>query len=148
MSLIKPYVKLTYFNCISNKGFTLLEVLVALGIAATSLVALYTLANQLLNNSLALDARQAALWCADNHLVMLSLEESAPLVGESDSPCTQMNLDFSVKQVVSNTLNSSFRRVELSVYAVNAVDKTRINTNERLAFLTAVMLINDNTLIR
>jgi general secretion pathway protein I len=120
----------------------LLEVLVALGIAATSLIALYTLANQLLNSSVALEARQAALWCADNHLVSVSLESYAPPVGETQHQCKQMNTEFTVKQVVSNTLNPLFRRIELSVYATNAVEQT--GTNGRLAFLTTVILIDND----
>ncbi len=130
------------FNHYGNScGFTLLEVLVALGIAATSLIALYTLANQLLNSSVALEARQAALWCADNHLVTVSLESYAPPVGETQHACKQMNANFIVKQVMSNTLNPLFRRIELSVYAANTVEQT--GTNGRLAFLTTVILIGD-----
>lgn len=136
-------MKRIQFNYYDNSyGFTLLEVLVALGIAATSLIALYTLANQLLNSSVALEARQAALWCADNHLVSVSLELYAPPVGETQHQCKQMNTAFTVKQVVSNTLNPLFRRIELSVYATNAVEQT--GTNGRLAFLTTVILIDND----
>jgi general secretion pathway protein I len=133
-------VQLNYYD--NNHGFTLLEVLVALGIAATSLIALYTLANQLLNSSVALEARQAALWCADNHLVSVSLESYAPPTGETQHICKQMNAEFTVKQVTSNTLNPLFRRIELSVYAANMAEQT--GTNGRLAFLTTVMLIDND----
>ncbi|MEY3996163.1 MAG: type secretion system minor pseudopilin GspI [Pseudomonadota bacterium] len=133
-------IQLNYYD--NNHGFTLLEVLVALGIAATSLIALYTLANQLLNNSVALEARQAALWCADNHLVTVSLESYAPPIGETQHICKQMNAEFTVKRVMSNTLNPLFRRIELSVYAANMAEQT--GTNGRLAFLTTVMLIDND----
>ncbi len=124
-----------------QQGFTLLEVLVALGIAATSLVALYTLANQLIKSAAALDARQAALWCADNHMVTVSLSQLAPPLGESSYPCQQMNTSFTIKRLVNTTSNPLFRRVEIAVYPETSA--TVVST-ERLAFLATVRLIDSN----
>jgi general secretion pathway protein I len=126
-------------------GFTLLEVLVALGIAATSLIALYTLANQLLKSTAALDLRQAALWCADNHLVTTQLIGVAPALGETTHSCTQMNQSFVIKRLMLTTPNPLFRRIELSVYQHaegHAALSTPPNTErtERLAFLTTLLL--------
>jgi general secretion pathway protein I len=119
-----------------QQGFTLLEVLVALGIAATSLIALYTLANQLLSSASALDERQAALWCADNHLVSVSLMPSPPLVGEVRLDCKQIGRDFVIKRVINTTPNPLFNRIELSVYpfATSNPDSTG-----RVAFLTTLI---------
>jgi general secretion pathway protein I len=117
-----------------QRGFTLLEVLVALGIAATALVSLYTLAGQLLKGSTALEARQAALWCADNHLVTVALGQFAPPLGETPHPCSQLGRDYTVKQNIISTPNPLFRRIELSVYAQAASDNS-----ERLAFLATVI---------
>lgn len=117
-----------------QSGFTLLEVLVALGIAATALVSLYTLAGQLLKGSNALEVRQAALWCADNHLVTVALGQFAPPLGETQHPCSQLGRDYLVKQNIISTPNPLFRRIELSVYAKEASD-----TSERLAFLATVI---------
>lgn len=114
-------------------GFTLLEVLVALGIAATALVSLYTLAGQLMKGSAALDTRQAALWCADNHLVTVSLNQFAPPLGASEHPCQQRGREYTVKQQINPTPNPLFRRIELSVHA-----KTD-TASERLAFLATVI---------
>jgi general secretion pathway protein I len=117
-----------------QRGFTLLEVLVALGIAATALVSLYTLAGQLLKGSNALEVRQAALWCADNHLVTVALGQFAPPLGETQHACSQLGRAYSVKQNIISTPNPLFRRIELSVYAKEATD-----TSERLAFLATVI---------
>ncbi len=114
-------------------GFTLLEVLVALGIAATALVSLYTLAGQLMKGSAALDTRQAALWCADNHLVTVSLNQFAPPLGASEHPCQQRGRDYTVKQQINPTPNPLFRRIELSVHA------KADTASERLAFLATVI---------
>jgi general secretion pathway protein I len=118
----------------TQRGFTLLEVLVALGIAATALVSLYTLAGQLLKGSTALEVRQAALWCADNHLVTVSLGQFAPPLGETTHPCAQLGREYTVKRLLNATPNPMFRRIELAVYAKDAVDNT-----ERLAFLATVL---------
>jgi general secretion pathway protein I len=97
-------------------GFTLLEVLVALGIAATALVSLYTLAGQLLKGSAALDERQAALWCADNQLVTVFLNQYAPPLGNTQTQCQQRGRAYVVKQFITATPNPLFRRIELSVF--------------------------------
>lgn len=120
-------------------GFTLLEVLVALGIAATALVSLYTLAGQLLKGSTALEHRQAALWCADNHLVTVFLSQFAPPLGETQHPCSQLNRDYTVFQVINATPNPLFRRIELSVYAKQASGASTVAAGERLAFLATVI---------
>jgi general secretion pathway protein I len=117
-----------------QRGFTLLEVLVALGIAATALVSLYTLAGQLLKGSTALDMRQSALWCADNQLVSVALTQFAPPLGPSEHACDQLGRAYTVKQQIIGTPNPMFRRIELSVYAKQASD-----TSERLAFLATVI---------
>jgi general secretion pathway protein I len=115
-------------------GFTLLEVLVALGIAATALVSLYTLAGQLLKGASALEVRQAALWCADNQLITVSLQQFAPPLGESTQACGQLGRAYVVKQQIIGTPNPLFRRIELSVYAKDEAD-----ASERLAFLATVI---------
>jgi general secretion pathway protein I len=130
----------------TQSGFTLLEVLVALGIAATSLVALYTLANQLLKSATALDYRQAALWCADNHMIATKLAALTPPLGEASTNCKQLGVDFVLKRTVSTTPNPLFRRVEIAVYAADTTGAAGNATasTERLAFLASVMAWNSS----
>lgn len=118
-------------------GFTLLEVLVALGIAATSLVALYTLAGQLSGGAAALEWRQWALWCADNRLIAASLDAPAPPIGLTEHSCQQAGRSFTVEQTVSTTPNTKMRRIELAVFAVPRA--------ERLAFLATVLPVQGGT---
>ncbi len=120
-----------------QRGFTLLEVLVALGIAATALISLYTLAAQLLKGSRALDERQAALWCADNRLVTVFLSQYAPPLGSSETQCEQRGHTYLVRQQINATPNLMFRRIELSVFPKTA-DAAPAST-ERLAFLATVI---------
>lgn len=133
-TLPKPLTPRTLRTRPQQLGFTLLEVLVALGIAATALVSLYTLAGQLLKSSAALDVRQAALWCADNRLVTVSLSQFAPPLGESPHACSQLGREYTVKQTIIATPNPLFRRIELGVFA-----KEDRSASERLAFLATVI---------
>lgn len=119
----------------AQRGFTLLEVLVALGIAATSLVALYTLAGQLTSSASALELRQWALWCADNRLIAASLDAPAPPLGETEHPCSQAGRSFTVTQTISTTPNSKMRRIELAVF----LSRAGTPRGERMAFLATVM---------
>lgn len=122
-----------------NKGFTLLEVLVALGIAATSLMAMYALAGLMLQGTAAVDQRAAALWCADNQLITVSLGRFAPPAGRVEANCTQMRRDYVVEQVISPTPNPLLRRIELSVFAKGVGSSYENGRSERLAFLATVL---------
>ena len=121
------------------EGFTLLEVLVALGIAATSLMAMYSLAGQMLQGTAAIDHRQAALWCADNQLISVSLLRFAPNASKSEADCTQLGHTYTVSQQIMGTPNPMLRRIELSVYHKADPLKPDGQKSERLAFLATVL---------
>ena len=125
-----------FHRCNPQTGFTLLEVLVALGIAATSLMAMYSLSGQMLQSTAAVDQRAAALWCADNQLITVSLARFAPPAGRLEAECTQLGRRYTVEQVVSPTPNPLLRRIEISVF-----DRTATNADKggRLAFLATVL---------
>jgi general secretion pathway protein I len=55
-------------NLSSERGFTLLEVMVALAIFATASIALYSAVQHITRNSAGLSERTQALWIADNRL--------------------------------------------------------------------------------
>jgi general secretion pathway protein I len=94
------------------------------------------LANQLIKSAVALDARQAALWCADNQMVLVSLKPFAPALGETSHDCNQMGEEFVIQQRITTTPNPLFRRIELAVFAKTTGTQ---NTTERLAFLATVI---------
>ena len=80
-----------------ERGFTLVEVLVALGIVAIALVA----------------GLQAL--CADNALTRVRLARQMPGVGESSSTCEQAGQSFEVALIVAPTPNPNFLRVDAQV---------------------------------
>ena len=94
------------------RGFTLIEVLVALTILAITLGAGIKAAGALTNNAQRLAEVSAAQWCADNHLVGLKLGRQFPGIGDSDFVCEQLGRTYRGKLVVRPTPNPNFRRVD------------------------------------
>ena len=98
------------------RGFTLIEVLVALGIVAIALMAGLQATAALTNNAHRQSDVLLAHVCAENELVKTRLAHQMPDVGESDQPCEQAGLAFNVHMTVSPTPNPSFRRVDAQVF--------------------------------
>lgn len=99
----------------AQRGFTLIEVLVALAIVAIALGAGLRAAGVLTDNAQRLVDVSAAQWCADNQLTALRLSRVFPGVGDSDFACEQLGRSYPGKLLTRPTLNPSFRRVEAVV---------------------------------
>ena len=97
------------------RGFTLVEVMVALAITAIALVAGLKATAALTDNAQRQDALLLARICADNQLIALRLARQLPGVGDSSSACQQGGRAFQVQQQVRPTPNPNFRRVEAAV---------------------------------
>lgn len=97
-------------------GFTLVEVLVALGIVAIALTAGLQATAALTNNALRQSDVLLAHMCAENEMVRIRLVRQLPGVGESDIACEQAGRTFQVRVNVSPTPNPSFRRVDAQVF--------------------------------
>ena len=98
-------------------GFTLVEVLVALGIVAIALVAGLQATAALTNNAQRQSDVLLGHLCAENELAKVRLARQMPDVGESDQPCEQAGRSYVVHVTVSPTPNPSFRRVDAQVLA-------------------------------
>ena len=99
----------------THRGFTLIEVLVALGIVAIALVAGLQATTALTNNAMRQSDVLLAHICAENELVKVRLAHQMPSVGDSSVPCEQAGRNFSVNVTVLPTPNPSFRRVDAQV---------------------------------
>jgi len=99
----------------SARGFTLIEVLVALAIVAVTLGAGMKAAGSLTNNTQRLADVTAAQWCADNQLTGLRLSGLTPPIGDSEFSCTELGQAYRGKLVVRPTPNPLFRNVEAQI---------------------------------
>ena len=98
-----------------QRGFTLIEVLVALAIVAVTLGAGIKAAGSLTNNAARLAEVSEAQWCADNQLTALKLARQYPTVGDADFSCEQLGHSYSGKLLTRPTPNPNFRRVDAQI---------------------------------
>lgn len=98
------------------RGFTLVEVLVALGIVAIALVAGLQATAALTSNGQRQSDMLLAHLCAENELARLRLGKQIPSVGESTNDCEQAGHVYRVNVRVSPTPNPNFRRVDAQVF--------------------------------
>ena len=105
-------------------GFTLIEVLVALGIVAIALMAGLRSTDALTRNA----SRQSTQWlaqiCAENEFTRLRLSRQVPPIGESQVACPQAQLNLQVNLSVQVTPNPNFRRVDARVVQVQGSETT------------------------
>ena len=97
------------------RGFTLLEVLVALAIIAVALTAALRGAMALTGNSQDIDRKLFAVLTAENQQLELRFGRSQVGSGESRYDCEQGGVPFVCTQSVTSTPNPFFRRVEIHV---------------------------------
>lgn len=98
------------------RGFTLLEVLVALIVVGTALGASLRAVAGLTQNSSGLRSAMMATWSAENHLANIRLRGEFPEMGKRNVGCAQGELQLLCEEEVFATPNPYFRRVEVSVY--------------------------------
>lgn len=100
----------------SARGFTLVEVLVALAIVAIALIAGLQAAAALTRHAQRQVDMVLAQVCAENELIKLRLSRQLPGTGDSTVVCAQAERSLSVALTVRPTPNPNFRRVDAKVF--------------------------------
>jgi general secretion pathway protein I len=106
-------------------GFTLLEVLVALGILALTMGAVISAAGSYTKNQSYLRDRTLALWAARNVLAEQQLENAWPRVGELKGTLEMGQREWRWVATVTQTEERELRRLDIEVYPLDIEDDTR-----------------------
>jgi len=96
-------------------GFTLIEVLVALVIAAIALSAVARTVMQAIDTTIVLRDRQMALWVAQNRMAEVQLSRSWPPLDTTDGNEELGGKNWVWTQKVISTPEPMLRRVEIEV---------------------------------
>ena len=97
------------------RGFTLVEILVALAIVAVALSAGMRALAQASDAASLLKQRTLALWVAQNRLAMMQLAVPWPGLGMDHGTAHEAGSQFSWRQTISSTPNPAFRKIEIVV---------------------------------
>ncbi|MEY2619831.1 MAG: hypothetical protein RL522_2833 [Pseudomonadota bacterium] len=109
------------------RGFTLIEVMVALGIVAIALVAGLKATAALGSNAQRQSDMLLAQLCTDNALTGVRLAREVPALGETRVACAQAGQSLDVTLAVAATPNPNFRRVDASAL-LEGITLLRVST--------------------
>jgi general secretion pathway protein I len=99
-----------------RRGFTLLEVLIALAILSIGVLAAMRALVVVTQSAADLRDRQLAEWVAQNHLAELRALAVFPAIGTREGVAVQAETNFRWLEEVKATPNPLFRRVDVRVF--------------------------------
>jgi general secretion pathway protein I len=99
-----------------RRGFTLIEILVALAILAVALAAAARAAGVAADSTLGLKERLLAEWIAQDRVAEYAVRPLWPDTGTRQGNADQAGMPFVWRETVSGTPNPRFRRVEVQVF--------------------------------
>ena len=97
------------------RGFTLVEVMVALTIVAFSLTAIAASMNQMIDAANTMRERTYASWIAQNKIAEIRLSNVQPEVTTTTGDVTYANSEWTWRAVVSESGIENFYRLDVSV---------------------------------
>ena len=102
-------------NRAHSRGFTLIEVMVALAIIGLSLLAVAGKMGQMIDTANVMRERTYASWIAQNKIAELRLANVIPDVSSSSGEIDYANTEWSWRAVISETGVENLFRVDVSV---------------------------------
>lgn len=110
------------------RGFTLLEVLIALAILAISAAALMRQTQLQVKQQFDLEARTYAMWLADDTLAALATQPQWPSLGRNERQVAFGGRDWRVTTDVQATTDPLLRKIEVGVAPGEAPDDQALVT--------------------
>jgi general secretion pathway protein I len=98
-----------------QRGFTLIEIMVALAVVSIALLAGSQAISALTRGAQRQSDTLLANLCAENELTKIRLSKQFPSVGDSTATCDQAGKQFNLRLEVRATPNPSFRKVDALV---------------------------------
>lgn len=112
------------------RGFTLLEVLVALGIFALVAASILTVSSRSLQNAARLEEKTLAMWVADNRMTQMQLAEVPAAEGRDQGESDFAGRRWEWRSKVAATSEPAMRRVIVLV-ALRQERGERLDLEER-----------------
>ena len=111
------------------KGFTLLEIMIALAIFAIASASLIKNATQTIRQTTIIQDRTIAYWIAENELNQLRsvTRGEFPTPGSDRSDVVMANRDWEIVLDVKATENIDMRRITVNVYLPNDADNSIVS---------------------
>lgn len=97
------------------RGFTLVEVLVAVAVLAIAMAAVISAMARQADNAGYLKQKTIALWVAHNRLAELQLENTAPEKGRSDGKVEMSGVEWKWQVEIKPTEDDRLHRVDITV---------------------------------
>jgi len=119
-----------------NKGFTLIEVLLAMAIFSIAGIALLSAADNNFKNLSYLENKVLANWVASNQLVEVSLEQTWPPKNNKTGSIEMASREWFWTQKVLKTGDKNMRSVVIEV---------RLVEDEKLALTSVMTYVSKNT---
>lgn len=106
-----------FVNRLIQRGFTLLETLVALAILAIALAAVLRAAGAQIGHAEELRLRLLADWVAQNRLALHAARGDWIAAGTQNGEETQAGIRLLWREEIIATPNPAFRRIEVGIFA-------------------------------
>ena len=111
-----------------QRGFTLIEVMVALTVAVLALVAVMASISQMIDAGTAMRDRTYASWVAQNKIAELRLANVEPEVSDTSGEVTFAGIEYGWTAIVSETGVEALYRVDVEVGFAGSDDILRTVT--------------------
>ena len=101
----------------NSRGFTLLEVIIALGVVAVGILAVSKAITGFAETTISLEQRLLANWVASNRLETLRIQKIIPVVGVSHGSEQMASQTWFYREKITATADPLLFRVDITVYA-------------------------------